>query len=87
MSFMLSAASAGEKKNAVKPGYKEWNAVVYVRVTGSWIPQRVIIRGEQVNSASPLTIVQNDALHRTGATSIAGMLSLDPNITRNARTH
>ena len=80
MSFVFSAAAAGEKNQAVKSGYKEWRAVVYTQVTGSYIPERVVLRGNIVNSASPLSIVQGNELHATGATSVAGMLALDPNI-------
>jgi hypothetical protein len=94
MSFMLGTAAAGEKKasksktqysaeqdRSAKPGVKVWrNKVVLVELTGSRIPQHVIIRGQNVNSASPVSVVQNDELHRTGAISIAGMLSLDPSI-------
>jgi hypothetical protein len=58
-----------------------WHKPVYVELTGSHIPQRVILQGQGVNSASPMYIVQNDELHRTGAVSIAGMLALDPSIT------
>ena len=83
MSFVLSAAAAGEKD---KTGYKEWRAVVYTKLTGSNIPERVVLRGSIVNSASPLSIMQGSELHANGATSVAGMLSLDPSI-RSFRGH
>src|SRR4030081_1991828 len=83
MSFMLGTATAAEKKTSkVKPGVKVWrNQVVLVQLTGSRIPQHVTIQGQNVNSASPVYVVENSELHRTGATSIFGMLSLDPSIT------
>ena len=90
MSFMLGTATAAEKKmSKVKPGVKVWrNQIVLVELTGSRIPQHVILKGQNVNSASPVYIVQNDELHRTGAISIGGMLSLDPSITSSrGRTH
>ena len=85
MCLMLGTAAAGEKKTSVKQGVKTWDRVVLVEVTGSRIPQRVIIRGQQVNSASATYVVKNDELSRTGAIDIIGMLSLDPAISR--RTH
>src|ERR1700730_984742 len=101
MSFMLGTAAAGEKKKTsksktqysvqqdrpTKPGVKEWHSPVFVELTGSRIPQRVIVRGQQVNSASPVYVVEGEDLHRTGSTSILGMLSLDPSITSAARRH
>jgi hypothetical protein len=83
MSFMLGTATAAEKKTArVKPGVTVWrNQVVLVQLTGSRIPQHVLIHGQNVDSASPVYVVENDNLHRTGAVSIVGMLSLDPSVT------
>src|ERR1051325_10116816 len=63
MSFVFSAAAAGENN---KPGYREWRGVVYTKVTGSLIPERVVLRGNTVNSASPLTIIQGNELHSNG---------------------
>ena len=79
MSFVFSAAAAGENN---KPGYREWRGVVYTKVTGSLIPERVVLRGNTVNSSSPLTIIQGNELHSNGATSLYGMLALDPSIVR-----
>ena len=83
MSFMLGTATATEQKTSkVKPGVKVWrNQVVLVQLTGSRIPQHVLIHGQNVDSASPVYVVENDELHRTGAVSIVGMLSLDPSVT------
>jgi hypothetical protein len=56
--------------------------VVWSLVTDSRIPQRVVLRGQQVNSGSPVYMVQGDnELLRSGATSIIGILSQDPSIT------
>ena len=81
MSFMLSAATAGEKK----AGVKVWKGFVYTTITGSTIPQRVQIKGDNVNSASPVYMVQNGELNRTGAVTLAGILSLDPSISTGRR--
>lgn len=97
MGFMLGTA-AGEpekkfeskvKSKDSKQQYRLNSATVkprvihvYVEVTGSRIPQRVVLMGQQINSASPLYVVQGQDLNRTGSTSVIGMLSLDPNITR-----
>jgi hypothetical protein len=81
MSFVLSAAAVGEKQEALKPGYREWRAVVYTKVTGRLVPERVLLHGSIVNSASPLAMIQGSELHSRGSTSLAGMLSIDPNIT------
>jgi hypothetical protein len=59
--------------------------VVLVEVTGSRIPQRVVVYGQQVNSSSPVYVVQGAELNNTGAVSVAGLLSLDPSITVNTR--
>jgi hypothetical protein len=81
MSFVLSAAASGEKKETEKPGYREWRAIVYTKVTGRLVPERVVLHGDIVNGASPLTILQGNELQSRGSTSLAGMLSIDPNIT------
>ena len=62
------------RKAPVKPQY------IYVEVTGSRIPQRVYVSGQQVNGSSPVYVVQGAELNRTGATSVLGMLALDPSI-------
>lgn len=99
MSFMLGTAAGAEQKSSkVKVKSKDSTQlsrsksavmkprVILVDVTGSRIPQRVVLMGQQVNSASPLYVVQGDELTRTGATSVIGMLALDPSISRS-RTH
>lgn len=57
------------------------HAVVLTQVTGSNIPQRVVRKGQQVNSPSPLYVVEGNELLRTSATSVPAMLSNDPSIT------
>jgi hypothetical protein len=58
--------------------------IVLVKVTGSWIPQRVVLSGRQVNSASPVSMVFADDA-AGGSTNVLGMLSLEPSITRGRR--
>ena len=56
--------------------------VVLVQTTESRIPKRVVVAGNQVNGASPMSVLQSRDLLRTGATDVAGMLyKLDPSIT------
>jgi hypothetical protein len=91
MSFMLGAAVGapiGSKDKSKDSTQKDQlkSAVVkpraiWVYVTDSRIPQRVVVRGQQVDSASPIYVVQGGELLRNGGTSVYGMLSLDPSIT------
>lgn len=55
--------------------------VVLVEVTGSRIPQRVVLSGQQATSGSPMYVIQGQELLNTGATSIGGLLALEPSIT------
>jgi hypothetical protein len=55
--------------------------VILVQTTESRIPKRVVISGYQVNSASPMFVVQSKDLLRTGATDITGIVKIDPSIT------
>jgi len=97
MGFMLGTA-AGEPQKTSETKVKKVTAVqaqasaaipkrivIWVPVTGSLIPQRVVLRGHQVDTPYPLYVVQGDELNRSGATSLAGMLRLDPNITVTRR--
>jgi hypothetical protein len=55
--------------------------VIFVDVTGSRIPQRVVLAGNAVNSASPLTVYGRNDLLRGGSVDIASSLAfIDPNI-------
>jgi hypothetical protein len=95
MSFMIGVAvgapteSKNKSKDSTQKDQLKSAAVkpraVWVYVTDSRIPQRVVLMGQQVNSASPIYVVQGDELLRGGGTSVIGILSLDPSITR--RTH
>ena len=69
------------KSTAVKPRPR----VVLVEVTGSRIPQRVVLYGQQANSGSPMYVIQGQELANTGATSVGGLLSLDPSVSVNMR--
>ena len=94
MGFMLgTAAGEPEKKFESKvKNSKQYRLnsstvkpkVIFVEMTGSRIPQRVVLMGQQVNSTSALYVVQGDELLRTGATDVIGMLSLDPSISRRS---
>ena len=85
MSFLCgTAAYGGQRDNnedsRVQRASKVKPRVILVDVTGSRIPQRVVISGQQVNSGSPLAIYQADALRRGGAYSVTGMLAMDPSV-------
>jgi hypothetical protein len=95
MGLVLGTAAGAEKKSASKIKSKESTTtqsrtqsaalkprVILVQVTGSWIPQRVVVYGQQANSSSPLYVVQGDELRRNGGVSVFDMLALDPSITR-----
>jgi hypothetical protein len=99
MGFMLgTAAGAPEKKSGSKVKGKDLaqqhqssnsavkapvQRVIWFQVTDSHIPQRLRVGGEHPNTASNMYIVQGDELNRSGATSVAGMLALDPSISFN----
>jgi len=54
--------------------------VLLVAVTGSRIPQHVYVSGHQVNSAAPVYVVQGQELANTGATTVGGLISIDPSV-------
>jgi hypothetical protein len=95
MSFMLSAAvgAPSESKHKSKDSTQRYQLksvamkprIIWVYVTDSRVPQRVVLMGQQVNGASPVYVVQGDELSRTGANSVIGMLGLDPSISRRSR--
>lgn len=88
ISFVLAtAATAAEQKQRPRDrAAVNQERVVLVRVTGSWIPQRVVVMGgRQVNSASPLTVLQGSDLMRGGASFATGILANDPSITFRRR--
>ncbi len=82
MSLLGATARAGDNRS--EPRFRATHSpqpVILVEVTGSRIPQRVVRYGQQVNSASPLYVIQGDELNRGGATTVSGILSQDPSIT------
>ena len=82
VSLLLGTTAMGApRKSEAKPQSK----IILVYVTGSLIPQRVVVAAQQVNSAAPLYVVRNDELRRTGARDIAAMLSGDPSISIGRR--
>jgi hypothetical protein len=89
MSFVLgSTARAGSVSDSgsVYAGkyriVKDGKYVIYTETTASRIPERVVVRGQQANTASPMYVVQgNNQLLRTGATNLIGILAMDPSIT------
>ncbi len=95
MSFMLgTAAMAAENQSLSTAKHKDdsqqWQStprpkIIFVDVTGSRIPQRVVLHGQQVNSASPLLVFGRNDLVRTGAVDVAGILAMDPSITFGPR--
>jgi len=86
--FALGASvQAGTKTETNKPSraYVDVSKpvqkrIILVDVTGSRIPQRIVLYGYQATSASPLYVIQNEELLNTGATSVAGLLKLDPSV-------
>jgi len=91
MGFMSGATvKAGTETDASTPSKsaaakQKMQRVILVEVTGSRIPQRVVLYGQQANSGSPLYVVQGAELVNTGATSVGGLLSLDPSVSVSAR--
>jgi hypothetical protein len=95
ITFMLGTAMGAERKSESKitkedskqyrsdsaDGKLKKNIVIFSVVTGSLIPQRVVIKGQQVNSAYPLYVIQGNDLLRSGSTDVAGILRNDPSIT------
>ncbi len=88
VSFIVgNTAMAGEPTHTwyVKDGryrvVQDGKIVIYTQTTNSRVPERVRIQGQQVNSSSPMYVVQGSELSRSGATTIVGMLALDPSVT------
>ena len=55
--------------------------VVLVEITGSRIPQRIVLSGQQATTGSPMYVIQGQELLNTGASSVGGLLALEPSIT------
>ena len=77
-----ATANAAQKQTKIAPKRER---VVLVFVTGSLIPQRVVLGGQQVNSASPVTVFRQDEFGRSSGTTVASILALDPSITMRRR--
>ena len=85
---LVNAANAADNKH--KDSTEQWQStprpkVYFVEVTGSHIPQRVVLHGQQVNSGSPLRMIGRDELLRSGAVNVTGILAMDPSITFKRR--
>ena len=72
--------TTGTRSITVAPSKRPVERVVYVKVTGSLIPQRVVLMGNQVNGASPIFVLQSHDLLRSGSATVEGMLTLDPSV-------
>jgi hypothetical protein len=98
MSFMLgTAARASENKSESKVKSKgstqqsqvssayvkpKEAPVILVYMTGSRIPQRVVLNSTYVNSGSNLRVFGRNDLLRSGSATVSGMLiGIDPDIT------
>ena len=85
MSLVLGSTAIASDSGAVYAGkyriVKDGRYIIYTETTNSRIPERVVVRGQQANTASPMYVVQSNGLVRTGATNLVGMLALDPSIT------
>ena len=84
MCLMLGTAAAGEKKTSVKQGVKTWDRVVLVEVTGSRIPQRVIIRGHRGKTGRPQRGVKKKNYPRGGGREKTGRFLSRPGISSDA---
>ena len=98
MSFMLGTAARASDKSEYKVKSKnsaqvsstvvrpKEPPVILVYMTGSRIPQRVVLDQTYVNGASNLRVFGRNDLIRSGSVTVAGMLlGVDPDIT--ARSH
>jgi hypothetical protein len=84
MSFVLASTAGASDTGTVYAGkyrvVKDGKYVIYTETTASRIPERVVLYGNHPNTASNMYVVQGKDLLRTGATSIIGILALDPSI-------
>lgn len=86
ITLVLGTTAMGAERKQRATAQRAVNAdrerIVLVHVTGSLIPQRVVlVGGRQVTSASPVTVFQGNELARSGAVTVAGILAQDPSIT------
>jgi hypothetical protein len=54
--------------------------VIYVDVTGSRIPERVVTSVPQTRGAAAVKVYGSSNVRNTGATSVASALAMDPDI-------
>jgi len=61
---------------------RDGNSYVYLKVTGSVIPQKVRVTPFSgiVDTASPLTIWDRERINATGRVTLEGVLAQDPSI-------
>jgi hypothetical protein len=87
-SAIASEKAAQQRRGSVQQdetGLPPRERVVLVQVTGSLIPQRVVLNGRQVNSASPMSMYGRNDLSRAGASTVEGILARDPSISFRRR--
>jgi hypothetical protein len=53
----------------------------YVVLTGSYIPQKVVVRSIGTNTTDPRRIYRRSEIDRTGRVTTEGVLALDPSLT------
>src|SRR5205823_851216 len=53
----------------------------YVVLTGSYIPQKVVVRSIGTNTTAPLRIIRRSEIDRTGRVTTEGVLAQDPSLT------
>jgi len=84
MSLVLGSTAIASDTGTVYAGkyriVKDGKYIIYTETTNSRIPERIVVRGQQANTSSPMYVVQGNGLSRTGATSLLGMLALDPSV-------
>ena len=57
------------------------NPTKYVVLTGSYIPQKVVLRSSGTNTTDPRRIYNRNEIDKTGRVSTEGVLALDPSVT------
>jgi hypothetical protein len=84
MSLVLGSTAIASDTGTVYAGkyriVKDGKYVIYTETTNSRIPERIVLRGQQANTSSPMYVVEGKELLRTGATNLVGILALDPSI-------
>ena len=60
-----------------------WNdhPVKYVVLTGSYIPQKVVLRSIGTNTTDPRRIYNRNEIDKTGRVTTEGVLRMDPSLT------